>query len=108
MTDNELLQHFFQPARDLQLSDVGFTDRVMSRLPRRNALRLSRLWTTSCIVVAVILFFLMRGWEIIGFGLLMTINSIHVLQGQLVIILFCNLLIYSYLCRRYGKIVGIV
>ena len=33
MTDNELLDSFFQPARQQQIADNGFTERVMDSLP---------------------------------------------------------------------------
>ena len=75
MTDNELLEQLFQPMKEMQLADDGFTDRVMKQLPQRDVWRLSRLWTVFCVVVAVVLFVLLRGWEIIAHGLLMFANT---------------------------------
>ena len=75
MTDNELLEQLFQPMKEMQLADDGFTDRVMQQLPQRDARRLSRLWTMFCIVVALVLFVLVRGWEIVGYGLMMLVNT---------------------------------
>ena len=80
MTDNELLEQLFRPAKELRIDDDGFTERVMSRLPQRDAARLSNLWTAFCIVVAVVLFILLRGWEPIVkgvFTLMTTPLSLH-------------------------------
>ena len=78
MTDNELLEQLFQPMKEMQLADDGFTDRVMKQLPQRDVWRLSRLWTVFCVVVAVMLFVLLRGWEIIAHGLLMFAVSVGI------------------------------
>ena len=75
MTDNELLEQLFQPMKEMQLDDNGFTDRVMNRLPQRDTWRLSRLWTTFCVVVAVVLFIALRGWEIVAYGVMMIANN---------------------------------
>ncbi len=75
MTDNDLLEQLFRPMKEMQLADEGFTDRVMQQLPRRDVGSLSRLWTVFCVVVAVVLFALFRGWEIIAHGLLMLANT---------------------------------
>lgn len=75
MTDDELLEQLFQPMKEMQVADDGFTDRVMQQLPQRDIWRLSRLWTVFCIVVAVVLFVLMRGWEIVAYGLMMLVNT---------------------------------
>ena len=75
MTDDELLEQLFQPMKEMQVADDGFTDRVMQQLPQRDVWRLSRLWTVFCIVVAVVLFVLMRGWEIVAYGLMMLVNT---------------------------------
>lgn len=75
MTDNELLEHVFRPMTEMQVADDGFTDRVMNRLPQRDVRRLSRLWTLFCVVVAIVLFILLRGWEIIAYGLVMMANT---------------------------------
>jgi uncharacterized membrane protein YcjF (UPF0283 family) len=85
MTDNQLLEKFFQEARQTEIPDNGFTQRVMQHVPDRKTQRLSRLWTTFCIVVAAVLFVLLRGWEIIAYGLLMLVNT-PLTQQQLVMI----------------------
>ena len=65
MTDKDelLLKQFFEPARLQQLADNGFSERVMQHIPQGEALRLSRLWTTFCIVLAAVLFVVFRGWN---------------------------------------------
>ena len=78
MTDNELLQQFFQAARQTELPDNGFTERVMQQLPsssRSSSLLKSRLWTVSCIVIAVTLFVLLRGWQLVAYCLMMMLNT---------------------------------
>ena len=86
MTDNELLEQLFQPMKEMQVADNGFTERVMQQLPADNrALKLSRLWTAFCVVVAVTLFVLMRGWELIGHALLMLLNNLPSTQHLLML-----------------------
>ena len=88
MTDNteRMLYDFFAEARQQQIDDNGFTERVMQRLEaevspsisiqRRSTTsaacspaRLSRLWTWLCIAAGVVLFFTFHGWEAICVGL---------------------------------------
>lgn len=75
MTDNELLEQLFGPARQMQVADDGFTERVMRRLPDTSARRQGRLWAGFCVAMAAVVFVLMRGWESIAYGLLMTVNA---------------------------------
>ena len=60
--DEQLLNSFFQAARQQEIADDGFSDRVMQRLPAtqqlhpvnsRRALRLSRIWTCGCWLLAL-------------------------------------------------------
>ena len=60
--DDKLLQQFFEPARNRQIADNGFTERVMRRLPDK-ALSLSHYWTAFCLALGFILFVVYRGWE---------------------------------------------
>ena len=75
MTDNQLLENFFQEARQTTVSDNGFTERVMQQVPDRRMLTLSRLWTVFCVAAAALLFILLRGWEMIAYSLLMLVNT---------------------------------
>ncbi|MBQ8487412.1 MAG: DUF5056 domain-containing protein [Prevotella sp.] len=75
MTDNELLDRFFETARQMEIADDGFTERVMRRVPSRNTQTLSRLWTVFCVALGVLLFVLLRGWEVMAYGLLMLVNT---------------------------------
>lgn len=75
MTDNQLLENFFQEARQTTVSDDGFTERVMQHVPDRRVLTLSRLWTAFCVMAALLLFVLLRGWDMIAYGLLMLVNT---------------------------------
>ena len=75
MTDNQLLENFFQEARQATVPDNGFTERVMQQVPDRRMLTLSRLWTVFCVAAAVLLFILLRGWEMIAYSLLMLVNT---------------------------------
>ena len=71
--DNSLLEQFFEPARQQEISDNGFTERVMQRVSSANAerrafdaQRISRLWTWFCILLFVVLFIAFRGWELLA------------------------------------------
>ncbi len=75
MTDKELLEQVFQPMREMQIPDEGFTERVVQQMPDSRSRRLSRLWTILCVVVAVLLFWLLRGWEMIAYGLVTLLNQ---------------------------------
>ena len=76
MTDDEqLLERFFQSAREMEVADNGFSDRVMRQVPRSNTQLLSHLWTAFCLVVATVLFVLMRGWEPVVDGLLTLLST---------------------------------
>ncbi|MBR1485232.1 MAG: DUF5056 domain-containing protein [Prevotella sp.] len=69
MTDNELLDSFFQAARETTISDDGFTERVMNSLPdttaSRRLRRWSRLWTLFCIAVAAALLLWLTDWSLL-------------------------------------------
>jgi len=65
--DNKLLEDFFLAAREQQLPDNGFTERVMQQLPEtlaadQRARQLSWLWTAFCIILGICLFIWFRGW----------------------------------------------
>lgn len=67
--DNQLLEQFFQPAKELKLEDNGFTERVIKQLPD-SAVRLSHWWTICCILLGVLAFVVFKGWEPILLGIL--------------------------------------
>jgi prolipoprotein diacylglyceryltransferase len=56
MTDNELIEQLFREARQMEVADNGFTERVMQRIPNEKTQTLSRLWTVFCVMVALVLF----------------------------------------------------
>ena len=58
----------------------------MQQLPRRDVWQLSRLWTAFCITIAVVLFVLLRGWELIAYGLVMMMNNMAVAKTNLLIV----------------------
>ena len=75
MTDNELLEQLFEPARRMTVEDNGFSDRVMARLPRRTTRTLSRLWTVFCVAVAGALFVAFDGLQIVAQGLMLLLKT---------------------------------
>ena len=82
MTDNELLEKLFSEARQMEVADNGFTQRVMQQLPQQSAYRpLLRS------LVAVVLFVMMRGWELITFGLLMLANNLQAVKDNMILLL---------------------
>ena len=68
--DNDLLlQQFFSEARQQQIADNGFTERVMQSLPERPVFsmrRFTRLWNLFFVVLFVVLFVAFRGWELLA------------------------------------------
>ena len=81
-----MLEQLFRPMKEMKVADNGFTERVMKQLPRRDVWQISRLWTAFCIAIAVVLFVLLRGWDLIAYGLLMMMNNIDVAKSNLLIV----------------------
>ena len=75
MTDNELLEKLFAPARQMTVADNGFTDRVMERIPNHSTRTLSRLWTVFCVAVAAALFIVFDGFQVVVHGLILLIKT---------------------------------
>ena len=82
-----LLKQLFADAAKQTIEDNGFTERVMMNLPETNIAEsrvrtLSHLWTLFCVGVALIAFWLAKGWPIIesvySGGKHMLINAIEV------------------------------
>lgn len=91
--DDLLLEQFFQAARSEQLPDDGFTHRVMTRVAAADpmsASRLSWLWTVACIVVALIVFTLMGGWNIIMAGIVSVLTTMPTTSTQLIHLMTCG------------------
>ena len=63
MTDKDqlMITSFFAHAKEEQIKDKGFTERVMRRLPHDNTW-LVRLWTLFCVVVAAVLLYMSSVW----------------------------------------------
>ena len=82
-----LLKQLFEEAAKQTIEDNGFTERVMMNLPETDLAesrvrRLSHLWTLFCVGVALIAFWLAKGWpileEFLSGGKQMLINTIEV------------------------------
>lgn len=80
-----MLKQLFEAAAHQQIADNGFTERVMMNLPEVKANRvqcLSRMWTLFCLIVAIVIFWLTSGWDIVqGFvtgGKHMLLNTLEV------------------------------
>ena len=73
--DEQMLEQFFQEARQKQVADNGFTEKVMRRVPDRSAMRLSHLWTAFCLLACVALFVFGRGWDIVAAGILQLVAT---------------------------------
>lgn len=81
MNDNEniLIESFFKEAAQQQIEDNGFTERVMANLPAGEANlahRLTRLWTLFCVVMGVVLFFLLNGWDSLKASINMLLSTV--------------------------------
>ncbi len=106
MTENKddlLLEQFFQPAREMQLADDGFTQRVMQRLPDRQMQR-SRLWTAACVVLSLALFTLVGGWRLLALGVLKMLTTVpttgQVAQLWIALVVVSVLLVTEVLRRE--------
>lgn len=93
MTDNELVEKLFKDIRQMEMPDDGFTERVMRQIPDVKAQTLSRLWTTCCIVIGVVLFVLVRGWEPVCYRLVMLVNNMSLLQSHLLLIMAATMVV---------------
>ncbi len=62
-TDDKLLQKFFSDNRK-EIEDNGFSRRVMHHLPDRYY-RISQLWSLFCFTLAIVLFFVLDGLQLV-------------------------------------------
>ena len=72
-TDDKLLQQFFSDNRK-EIEDNGFSRRVMHHLPDRDY-RISQLWSLFCFTLAVVLFFVLDGLQLVLGALRETFTS---------------------------------
>ena len=72
-TDDKLLQQFFSDNRK-EIEDNGFSRRVMHHLPNRYY-RISQLCSLFCFTLAVVLFFVLDGLQLVLGALRETITS---------------------------------
>ncbi len=72
-TDDKLLQQFFSDNRK-EIEDNGFSRRAMHHLPNRYY-RISQLWSLFCFTLAVVLFFVLDGLQLVLGALRETFTS---------------------------------
>lgn len=103
--DERLLEQFFMAAREEEIADDGFSQRVMERVlaempsavaaPAFAGLRpsraqwLSRLWTGFCIVVALGVFTWIGGWHYVLVAVLGFLSHVPTM-GQMVQLMLCG------------------
>ena len=85
MTDNELLEQFFHEARQMKVSDNGFSDMVMNRIPQSKTLELSTLWTLFCVFIATVLFVAFDGWQLMLNFLITVIKTTPTLNSLIMV-----------------------
>ncbi len=79
--DNLLIEKFFKQAAQQQIEDNGFTERVMEQLvqqekqPSAVTHKLSLLWTWFCVVVGLVLFVLLGGWESLKASVMVLVST---------------------------------
>lgn len=61
--DDKTINQFFK-AEKKEIEDNGFSRRVIRHLPDRSK-KLSDIWSVFCTVIAIILFFVFKGYEVI-------------------------------------------
>ena len=79
--DNKVIESFFKQAAQQQIEDNGFTERVMasidsSQLAIDNSQLYVKLWTVFCVVVSIVLFFVLGGWESLKVSALVAMQGI--------------------------------
>lgn len=77
--DDKLLEEFFAAGKQ-EIADNGFTHRVMRHLPNRES-RLSRIWTTFCFTLSIVLFIAFDGLQLM-LNMLREVLDNLLLQGQ--------------------------
>lgn len=109
--DEQLLQHFFSEAAQQTIEDNGFTERVMRRLPAQpdRIKWFNRLWTAFCVTVAVILFTVFHGWELLAVQIEVFIRTTLVDPPQVnimvaVLMLFSLLMVGLYEVLRAERV----
>ena len=103
MTDNELLEQLFQPAREMTVADNGFSDRVMERIPRRTTRTLSRMWTVFCVAVAGALFIVFDGWQLVARGLIMLLKTHPTQHGLLMLMISVGVIWLLVFAELFGR-----
>lgn len=93
--DEELLSKFFKEQR-VDISDDGFTRRVMNHLPKCS-LWLNRIWTVVCVAIAIVFGVMTRAWQ----------SVMGTLQGLLADVLTSNFFTMSPLSTVYLLLVGL-
>lgn len=97
--DDKLLTSFFAEHRQ-EIADNGFSRRVLRRLPGRSQ-QLSRIWTTCCFTLALALFVVLDGVQLMLDTLCETFdtairNGVSELDPKSLIIAGAVLLYLSY------------
>jgi hypothetical protein len=85
--DEELLDAFFAPSQQMQVSDDGFSDSVMSRLPEAVPFYHSlgyALWTLVCTLACFIIFFVNDGFALLKQILVNSLGSVVTTLSQMV------------------------
>lgn len=78
--DDKLLSQFFADNRH-EIEDNGFSHRVMRHLPHHCYKCIAQLWNVLTFILAIVLFVVLDGWELILQTLRETFNSV-VLQSS--------------------------
>lgn len=115
--DEQLLNEFFQAARQQQITDDGFSDRIMQQLQAmpspamvqnrqtvvsQRAQRLSSIWTGFCWMLAVILFVSFDGWNMLTTSLKSFVDTVPS-QINLTALLACLFVIPTLLIGEVLK-----
>ncbi len=102
-SDDQLLRQFFSEAARQQISDNGFSRRVMRHLPVRINW-IERVWTLCCIAVAVVLFVMFRGWELLAQHLLTLLQPLHDAQ-PLTLLTTLTTVVFGLLFVGIGEVI---
>lgn len=94
-TDEQLLERFFLSARQEAMADDGFTERVIGHIEAETMMlakrsqRLSWLWTSFCVLLALGIFSWLGGWSHLATVIVGFLYRVPTL-GQLVQLMLCG------------------
>jgi len=103
--DERMIASFFEQYGKEEIADEGFSERVISRLPKREwsiAMRLNTIWTCICGIAAIVLFVCADGIGIISTvaqgvwnSMLTSVSTVEITLSSVATVLVALLTLYA-------------